>query len=141
MANLTASLNYVDTTLDGLPVPTAASLQVYKGSIMGLDSATGLAVKFSDTATVRLLGISTAETLDVDARIDTRGVVLKRVNVTGVTAQTNVGGVVYVATDNPADFKTATNTNNKAVGWITRWYSGTLCDVKLRTPESYENQN
>ena len=50
-----------------------------------------------------------------------------------VAAQSDVNSLVYTTTGNPADMTLTATTNLKAVGYVTRWYSGTKCDVQLFT--------
>ena len=59
---------------------------------------------------------------------------LEQVAVTGASAITDVGSLVYGDVANTAGDHVLTKTstsNSAAVGRITRWYTGTTCDVEL----------
>jgi hypothetical protein len=63
-----------------------------------------------------------------EATICTEGEVLKNVAVTGVSAQTSVGAIVYLnSTDN--DLTLTRPARGVPFGCVTRWYSSTSCDV------------
>jgi len=144
MADLTADFNYAEHHRGNQPRLLTNTLVVFKGSLLALDDSTGYVVLHSDTAGDLFLGICVGgatgnTTTGVEATIDETGATIKRINVTGVSAITHVGDLVYCATDNPADFKVAANTNVRACGKITRWYSAAVCDVRLFTPEEHHN--
>lgn len=121
------------------------AVQFYAGGLVFLDRATGRVVKPADTATFEFLGMvkkdvlgDTGATPIKEVEVNTSGLILQRVTVTGVTAITNVGDRAYIATtDNPNDLQVAVTTNTGPIGVITRWYSGTTCDVRLMTPTEY----
>lgn len=69
-----------------------------------------------------------------EADIFTGRVWLEQVAVTGAAAITDVGSLVYgdVVNAQADHVLTLTSLNNSAaVGRVTRWYSGTTCDVEL----------
>jgi len=150
MSNLSADLNYSDpaSTARKHPWPyrLTNALVVYKGSALGLNPSTGLAVKWVDTATYLWLGITsigatgnTSADEPVVAQIH-EGITIKRLTVTGGTAITDMKSLVYLGSDNPDDVTLTPTTNVKAVGEVVRWYSGTTVDVRFFTPEEYRTQ-
>ena len=140
MANLTANVTYrtSDRGVRSYVVKNATTL--YAGSLVVTD-ANGLLDNAADTSGMRFVGIllsdvvgDTSATPPVEGQVDTSGACLLAVPVTGVTARTDVNSLVYTTTGNPlADLSTTATTNLKAVGFITRWYSGTTVDVQLFT--------
>jgi hypothetical protein len=148
MANLTQATAF-DTFNRGfedqLSAQATNAVQFYAGGLVFLDRATGRIVKPADTATYEFLGMVKRDVLgDTSAspikevEVNTGGLTLQRVTVTGVTAVTDVGDRVYIATtDNPNDMTKTATTNTGPIGTITRWYSGTTCDVRLMTPTEY----
>lgn len=117
-------------------------VQVYAGSLVGLNIATGYAVLWADTANFRFLGIALNKVLgnisaipvpEVEVLED--GARLINVSVTGVSDITSIGALVYATDDNT--FTLTPGSNTKAVGHITKWYSGANCDVALFTPDEY----
>lgn len=149
MANLTA--NKVWPTRDNGAQSARGAYQAtngvtfYGGSLVFLDMATGRAVKPADTATFVFKGLAmkqvtgdTAASPIPEVEVNEAGVTIEKVTVTGVSAITHVGDRVYIATtDNAADFTLTATTNTGPIGVITRWYSGTTCDVQLMTPNQY----
>lgn len=114
-----------DEYLNELPVLAAAKL--YEGSLAGLSGVGVRALVAGDP----FVGFcwedadnSAGATGDIRAKL--KGKAVLTVNVTGVTAGSDVGATVYASSDN--DF-TLTSTSNSAVGKILRVVSGTTCQV------------
>jgi hypothetical protein len=148
MANLTQAKAW-DTFNRGFEDQRAEqatnAIQFYAGGLVFLDRATGRVVKPADTATFEFMGLvkrdvlgNTSATPIPEVEVNTSGLTIQRVTVTGVSAITHVGDRVYItSTDNPSDFTLTATTNTGPVGVVTRWYSGTTCDVQLMTPSEY----
>jgi hypothetical protein len=148
MANLTKATTWDQISrgfVDQQAHQATNAVQFYAGGLVFLDRATGRVVKPADTATYEFLGLvkrnvlgDTSATPIPEVEVNTSGDTLQRVTVTGASAITDVGDRVYIAsTDNPNDLTKTATTNTGPIGWITRWYSGTTCDVKLMTPAEY----
>lgn len=150
MANLTANTfirshgRGMTSVTESWPVTNA--LQLYAGSLVFVDQATGLVVKPADTATFRFLGMcvesklgDTAATPRVEVGVNTEGMTLENVDVVGLDNVNDVGDYVFIATtDNPNDLTLTATANTKAIGVLTRYYaSGTKGDVRLFTPAEY----
>lgn len=145
MANLTANTFFRGHGRGLMPNATERyiltnAVTVYVGSLLMVD-ANGLLIKPSDVATNRFIGVSVEQKVGDGTSfigVNTEGLTLEQVTVTGVSSQAAVGDAVYIATtDNPNDLQVAATTNTKPVGYITRWYSGTICDVRLMSPAEY----
>ncbi len=113
----------------------------YAGALIGIDG-NGYAAPWADTSGYVFAGIAMRQvTGDTSAspvpecEINTSGPILKKVAVTGSTGQTDVGVLCYASDDNTLDLSATSNV--KAVGRVSRWYSGTTCDVQLFTPGEY----
>lgn len=116
---------------------------VFAGALIGIDTSTGLAVEWFDTANFIFAGIAlrgatgdTTASPVVDVDVNCGGMLLKKIPVTGVTALTNVGDLVFASDDNT--FDVAATSNVAEVGIITRFYSGTTCDVQLFSLAQYQ---
>tara|TARA_R100000808_G_scaffold9782_1_gene26541 strand:- start:3383 stop:3820 length:438 start_codon:yes stop_codon:yes gene_type:complete len=114
----------------------------YAGALIAIDGD-GYAAPWADTAGYVFAGLAMRQvTGDTSAspvpecEINTSGPILKKVAVTGSTGQTDVGVLVFATDDNSLELG-LTPTNVKAVGRVSRWYSGTTCDVQLFTPAEY----
>ena len=111
---------------------------VYAGGLVGTDpngflfpwDGAAAADKFAGIAKETVTGDGTLK-----CAVDTSGVVLEGVAVTGAT-QAGVNSLVYCSTDNPADF-TLTATTAGAVGWLCHFVSASDCDVELFTPAEH----
>ena len=121
----------------------SATSVYFAGAFVGVDTVDGLVKEWADTATFRWLGpvVKKADTnvtdpITPEVNVNTSGIILERTAVTGVTAQSNVGDLVFASTDN--DLSTTPSTNVKAIGKIDRFHSGTTVDVALFTPTEYE---
>ena len=115
---------------------------VFAGALIGIDTSTGLAVEWFDTANFIFAGIAlrgatgdTTASPVVDVDVNCGGMLLKKSPVTGVTALTNVGDLVFASDDNT--FDVAATSNVAEVGIITRFYSGPTCDVQLFSLAQY----
>lgn len=129
-------------TLQSFRIADTITLQI--GGYAALASATGDAVAVSDTAGHIPLGLVTgfdspnaesdgqavgATSADdpPEAVIAMDGGISRKVAVVGVTAQGNVGELVYATATNT--FTLTATTNIPAVGRIVRFHSGTSVDV------------
>ena len=121
-----------------------AGVTYYVGGLVGVNTATGKCVKFTDVATHKFLGLVCRphplttygiSTIVDEVNVNTSGAILEHVSVATVAAITNVGTKVYATDDNTLTLVACANT--KAVGVITRWYLTTYCDVRLFTPAEY----
>lgn len=148
MAALTDNASYASSLRGSYGYAGSNNEEFFTDQLVGMDDSTGLVKAWEDEAGLDFVGLcqrqATGDTTvtDEDAvvHVDESGRILKRVDVTGVSAQSNVGDDVYCATDNIADLKVAANTNNSAIGRIVKRHGGTTCDVRLKTPEEYKNQ-
>jgi hypothetical protein len=118
------------------------ALQIYAGSLVGIDSATGYAVLWGDTATYRFRGVAlnkvkgdTAAVNIPEVEVNESGERLIGVSVAGVSSIASVGALVYASDDNT--FTLTPGNNAKAIGHVTRWHTGAICDVALFTPDEY----
>ena len=114
------------------PFVVDSGVQVYSGSYVCINKATGELVLAADTVNFEWAGVATQTVLGdgtLECTVDISGKTLARVAVTGVTGLANVGDLVYVTDDDTLTL-TAT-TNIQAVGVVVRWHSSTTCDVAL----------
>ena len=127
---------------DALQLYTGSYVFLSSGRLTQYDGATGSVivgyveaptrdvsiVSGSTTTTVAPLLGETSATPIAEAQVETGAHILNKYSVTGVTAATDVGTLVYLASDD--NLLTTTQPNaSKPLGWITRWYSTTYCDV------------
>ena len=119
--------------LHSIALLTTSAEEYYVGSSVGLDLSTGRAVCISTSGTehVRFIGWAEARvtgdgTNTVAVRCD--GAVVERVSVTGASAATDVGRLVYM-TDDQTFTLTRAAADAVPVGVISRWHSGTTADV------------
>lgn len=143
MANLTASRNLSLSPLAGGSILTGDATNAttfYRGGFVFLSTATGYIVKAADTANYIWRGVvgremtGSTSTTPNDVEIITGPMVLNNYSVTGASAVTNQGTLVY-ATDDQT-LTTSATSNTKAVGEIIKWLNGTKCDVLLYAPEA-----
>ena len=122
----------------------ADGVKIYAGALVGLNTNTGYLDKWQDNAYFVFLGLANnnaavvGETSDSpmpECLVNEEGVVLTNVSVTGVTAVTNTGDLVYATDDNTLTL--SANVHVYAIGKIVRWISSTYCDVQLFTPNEY----
>jgi hypothetical protein len=146
MANLTVSTLPPTSPRAGRESYTLTNaLQVFAGSLLCLDTTTGLVIKPTDAATCKFLGLALTDALGntgvtppVEVRINTEGEILRNQTIATFATQAKVGSLVFNATtDNPADFTTVAATNMKAVGVAVRFVSAGVGDVKLFTPAEH----
>ncbi|MGE0431117.1 MAG: hypothetical protein AB7K09_15325 [Planctomycetota bacterium] len=119
--------------LHSLALLTTNGEEYYAGSAVGLKLSTGRAVCVSTSSTehVRFVGwceqrVSGDGTNTVAVRCD--GAVIERATVTGASAATDVGQLVYM-TDDQTFTLTRPSADAVPVGIVSRWHSGTTCDV------------
>lgn len=152
MANLTMDVQLKLKEDPGARCPRSFqitnALQLYTGSYVRLasgrltqyDGATGsvivgyveaptrdVSITSGSTTVAPLLG-NTSATPVPEAQVETGSHILNKYAVTGVTAITDVGSLVYLASDDNVLTLTQPNAS-KPLGWITRWYATTSCDV------------
>lgn len=130
MAALTQDVNrtFVPVADPGYDdVPAAASARPYAGSAVGMSSGYGRPLVAGDV----FAGFSIAEVDNSSGsagakniRVRTKGKLVA--NVTGVTGVTDKDATVYMSSDN--DF-TLSSTGNSAIGKISRYESGTKCEI------------
>lgn len=130
-----------DTMVQAFQVTNAS--QIFAGSLVGVNNTTGLALAWTDVAAEQFVGVAmngvTGDTTadePPEVHVNVGGMVLKKVAVTGVTAVTDVGNQVFATDDNTFDLAAGTNPNE--VGLITRFYSGTTCDIRLYSLAEYQ---
>jgi len=138
-----------------LSVPITAATVIYDGALVAIAAAGALENWAGDTVTAGntsfLLGIAriTEQTgvavaagesktgstaLDVEAAVDISGVILEQVAVAG-SADAEVGNLVYATDENT--FTVTATPGAAAVGWLTKFHSGTSSNVALFTPGEY----
>lgn len=132
MAALTAAQNLASRPRAGRHSFIVTSGQtVYAGTLVGT-VATGGLQDYDNTSTTRFCGIA-LETVVGDGtkqcRVNTEGVSITT-TVAGATSIALVNAPVYASNNNPADC-TTTAGSSPAIGIITRWISGTTCEVQL----------
>lgn len=131
--------------------PLVAAFDGFQGGLVGLEG--GVLVKWGpDTATILFLGIlldyegsgtgvdDSADPDNPKGRVNENGDELQDVAVTGVTAQTDVGALVFCGSDNWfTDLTLTPPVNAKAVGWLSGFIGTARGNVKMFTPEEYRN--
>lgn len=146
MANLTADTLQKDAARAGrMSFVLTNSLVVYAGSLLCIDTTTGLVIKPTDATTCKFLGVAlegktgnTSATPPTEVRLNIEGVTLKNQTIATFATQAKCGALVYLAsTDNPADLTTVAATNMKAVGYASRFISAGVGDVTLFTPAEH----
>lgn len=144
MTTRSTDLNYVDISARGFPYAYIGTADTYyKGSLVAHKPSTGHAILWTATAGEPFLGLvetqsTAAAALTPGTLVEvTHGAWLKRVAVTGASAVTDVGVLVYAADDDSATMTLTPTILAGAVGRVRRWYSSTTCDVQLFTPEQY----
>ena len=111
---------------------------IYAGSLVVVDSTSGLLEALTDAANKQFIGIALegAESGE-DCRVDDSGVILRHVNVTG-SDQTDVNVAIWPTDDDPDTLKVDdTSTTIDAIGRVTYFHSGDDCDVELQTPQEH----
>lgn len=126
------------------------STTIYEGSLVQVDAngflegwdqggaLVGILIG-GDTTDAGAITGDTSASIPPEGRVDTSGVILMHVPVTGA-AQAYVGDLVYCTTDNPAADLTRTDPGVGAepVGWMVRYRSASDCDVQLFTPAEFK---
>lgn len=114
---------------------------IYGGALVGKTTA-GRLSNWSDTAGLLFMGFATRRAVGdtsasppVECSVDESGQCFQKVAVTGASAQTNEGELVYATDENT--FSLTPTTNVGPIGYVVRWYTSTTCDVQLYTPEEY----
>lgn len=139
MADLTANKFYVTQSRGGYAdyesFEVTNAYQIYAGALVTV-LASGRAGTFADLATTKFKGIALRAVLGntsavpiPEVEVDCSGLTLENVDVATVASIADVHKLVFM-TDNQT-LTLAAATNMKAIGVITRWYSGTKCNVKL----------
>ena len=146
---LTADVQISTAGADTLAYPVLSGATIYAGGVVAVGTPThptagrrGRAFAWTGAAGERIVGLSisggvnnagvvgiVAETVEVS--VTPLGQVAKRITVTGVTTLAGVGEPVFAADD---DIQTVTLTRparGVAIGKVTRYYTGSICDVYL----------
>jgi hypothetical protein len=117
-----------------------SGVTAYDGALLGLSPSTGKAVLWSDTSGILFMGIAMRRAVGdanlTEVSIDTAGLELRDVAVTGASAITDQGDKIYATDDNT--FTKTPTANVGPIGYIKRWRTATKCDVQLYTPEEYQ---
>lgn len=138
-----------------ISVPITAATVIFDGALVAIAAAGSLENWAGDAVTAGntsfFLGVAriTEQTgvslaagesktgstaLDVEAAVDISGVILEQVSVAS-SSDANIGNLVY-ATDENTLTMTATP-GAAAIGWLTKFFSGTNANVHLFTPGEY----
>lgn len=142
----------------GIPlisVPITAAGVIYDGALVAIAAGGGLENWAGDLVTAgntsfflgvaritEQTGVSAAAgesktgttALDVDAAVDISGVILEQVPV-ATSSDANVGNLVYATDENTLQM--GATPGAAAIGWLTKFFSGTNANVKLFTPGEY----
>ena len=128
---------HTDATRNDFVINNAEAL--VPQSLVAVDTADGK-LKFADNTTTHLpvgVVVGSVDGLDENLTGDAGGtkkavtqgsITLKNVSVTGVSAITDIGSLVY-ATDGQT--MTLTAGTSVPIGVVTKWYATTYCDVYL----------
>lgn len=146
MADLTANKLYGTKSRGGYASLQAYQVtnayQIYAGALITV-LASGRAGTFADLATTKFKGVAmrsvlgnTGATPIPEVEVDCSGLTLEKVSVATVASIADNHKLVFMS-DNQTLTLTAA-TNMKAIGVITRYYSGTTCDVKLFTDAEHD---
>lgn len=120
---------------------------IYKGAFVGIESigvTTGRLINWSSASSaVDWIGIAdpTANSVTgnsggtVECPVIQGPVTLVGVTVTGVNSADDVGDAVYATDENTMTLSATSNVGS--IGWVSRWYSSTTCDVTLFSPNEY----
>lgn len=136
MATLSANekriYEFVDDPVMG-DVPMIASDIIYEGAAVGESSSTGNARPLQGGDNFLGFAVAKADNSsgaigDVTVRVRQRGVV--KLDVTGVTADDDLGITVYASDD---DTFTTNSSGTTAIGKLVRWISGTTCMVRFES--------
>lgn len=149
MVALTTDVQLSTAEADALAYQVLNTAQIFAGGLVAVGTPThptagrrGRAFPWTGAAGERLVGISisggvngagvtgnAAETVEVS--VSPLGRVAKRVTVTGVTTLAGVGEPVFAADDDSRTLTLTRPTRGIAVGKVTRFYTGSICDVYL----------
>lgn len=135
MAALSAGANLAVYKPDLQSLEIVDADTVYQNGLVALSA--GEIKDYSGAAGETPIGIAqetvlgNAESPAARAMVDVGPKVLKKVDVSGVTAISDVGAIVYLNTDNFADLTLTRPTRGVPIGFVTRWYSGDDCDVQV----------
>lgn len=111
----------------------ASGVTIFKGALVAMNKSTGFLVNMSDAANVHFLGVALSGGVGngttVKVSVAVEGLILEQVSVTGASAVTDVGDLVYATDSNTITLTAGTNPNQ--IGIVARYHSGTTCDVML----------
>lgn len=138
---LTADAFY-ETSVRGLEAtPAANTVQIFAGALVAINAA-GFATNWGDVAGNTFAGLNTrdvtgdtAATPPPEAEVNVSGIHLKKVSVATVASQADCGALVHATDENTLTLVAGANVD--AIGQITRYYQGTICDVRLFIPAEY----
>ena len=136
MAALTKSVDYEytgDVQAHALPARVAASAKIYRGAVVSAKASAGGACP--NAADMFVMGIAQEEADNSSGAVGAMNVSLLTgglVRVTGLTgwAETDIGALVYTATDNLADL-TKTSTGAALVGVVWNVLGATEIEIAL----------
>lgn len=118
------------------------TVQVYAGSLVGINQTTGYLVLWDDAANYLFKGVAergvlgdTSADVPPECEVNESGMILNNVSVTGASSIANVGDEVYATDDDTLTLTPTTNT--KPIGQVVRWLTSTYCDIELFTPDEY----
>jgi hypothetical protein len=137
MAVLAANTHHNSCDRGELHLPVTSAVTLFAGSLAFLSETTGLLVAWADLAANKFVGVAKEKVVGTGTnlcQINDTGMILQKINVTGVSAIDDIGDLVYATNDNPNDCTLTPATNQKAIGKVVRYYgSSTKCDVLLFT--------
>src|SRR5258705_2022633 len=167
MANPTARVALsVTPGRDLLSLPVKNGVTIWDGALVGIlrtggAGLTGRIDNWTDPAvvetatTMKFLGIARVHNTEgvsgtdsvvgnsagtVEVEIDVSGVVLQN-NLITLASDVDVGVLVYSADGNPASLtKTAPGTSNNAIGYVSRFISTKLGDVKIFAADNFRTE-
>jgi hypothetical protein len=140
MGVLTATAGDLKTRPPGASTYAGTTSDIfYQGGLVGVVTATGLALPWRDTATDQFQGVCIRTTSsdglaalgEVD--VDVRGVVITNIPIASAV-QASVGERVYCTTDN-VEADCALTATSLAIGTIIYWRTAADCDIQLFTPQ------
>jgi len=129
-------------TSDIMEVIVSDTVEVFDGALVSLDNSAGeLILAGTDVADDVFIGVAIVSDTSGDSvtgntgntvtcKVDVGGRTIRSVAVTGVSAETHVGDAVWASDDQTLTLSAASSGNR--VGVVTKWYSGTTCDVALK---------
>jgi len=138
---LTADVFYETSVRDLESTPAANTVQIFAGALVAINAA-GFATNWGDVVGNTFAGLNsrdvTGDTAAADppeANVNVSGIHLKKVTVATTASQADNGALVHATDEDTLTLVAGANVN--AIGQITRYYQGTICDVRLFNPAEY----